>query len=118
MFRKKLFRIVSPTTYPKIIEIGEETPVLYNYPETTLTIQKIKVIRLSRRDVCTTILNKQSNDEPRARLRLVHTTMYVGIDRMQNNNTDSFWQISAQRRSSGGNTYRKKLLRIMSPRTY
>ena len=31
MYRKKLFRIVSPTTYPKIIEIGEETPVLYNY---------------------------------------------------------------------------------------
>ena len=27
----KMFRIVSPTTYPKIIEIGEETPVLYNY---------------------------------------------------------------------------------------
>ena len=31
MYRKILFRMLSFTTYPKIIEIGEETPVLYNY---------------------------------------------------------------------------------------
>ena len=31
MYRKKLFRIVSPTTYPKIIEIGEDGKLLNNY---------------------------------------------------------------------------------------
>lgn len=58
MYRKKLFRITPPTTYLKIIEIGEEGMILNNYPCPWLICSPIFIALVNER-ACETHTSRQ-----------------------------------------------------------